>query len=266
MKTALTLLIIYCSLLIARSPAQSQPLRIVTEEFPPYNYTSKGKIEGLSTEVVRAVLNELKTDAPIEVLPWARAMKTAEREVNVLIYSIGRIPAREHLFRWVGVIAPAEFYLFALQQRPDIRIRTLEDAKRYTIATVNQDLREQYLVSQGFVIGRELQPTRRYTQGFEKLLKGRIDLWSMNELVAYWIVRQSGQDPQRVLRKAHHLADLSSEGYYMAFGERTSEDLVTKFRKALETIKRNGTYARIHEKYLGDQKSGVGSQESVGGS
>jgi len=251
MRPTFTLLAICCLSLVVSLCAHGQSLRIVTEEFPPYSYTENGRIKGVSTEVVEAVLKELKTGAQFNVLPWARALKTAEREPNVLIYSIGRIPTRDPLFKWVGVVAPAEFYLFALKQRTDTQIHTLEDAKKYTIATVNQDIREQYLVSKGFVKGKQLNSTRRYAQGFEKMLLGRIDLWAMNELVAYWIVRQAGHDPEAVLKKAYHLTDVSSEGYYMAFGKRTPDELVTRFRTALETIKRNGTYARIHGEHLG---------------
>jgi len=264
MKSTAAVVIICCMILAARFHAQSQTLGIVTEEFPPYNYTQNGALKGLSTEVVQAVLDELDETAQTEVLPWARALKTAERNPNVLIYSIGRIPARELLFKWVGVIAPAEFYLFGLKQRPDIRIDALEDAKQYTIATVNQDVREQYLTSKGFVKGKQLRPTRRYAQGFEKMRLGRIDLWAMNELVAYWIVRQAGHDPEEALSKTFHLAELSSEGYYMAFGNRTSDTLVKRFRTALEAIKRNGTYARIHARYLkpevGSRKSEIGNR------
>jgi len=251
MKRTAAVVIICSIILAAGSPGHGQSLRIVTEEFPPYSYTQNGEIRGLSTEVVRAVLKELNMDTSIEVFPWARALKTAAQHPNVLIYSIGRIPGRERHYKWVGVIAPAEFYLFALKERPEIRIDDLEDAKQYTIATVNQDVREQYLISKGFQKGKQLRSTRRYAQGFEKMLLGRVDLWAMNELVAYWIIKQSGHDPEKVLSKKYHLADLSSEGYYMAFGERTSNALVTRFRKALEAVKRNGTYARIQDNYRG---------------
>ena len=37
----------------------AQPVRVLTEEFPPYNYTEQGRITGLGTEVVEAVLKEL---------------------------------------------------------------------------------------------------------------------------------------------------------------------------------------------------------------
>ena len=58
---------------------------------------------------------------------------------DVLIYSIGRTAQREKLFKWVGVIAPTQYYLFSLPQR-NLKLQRLEDAKEYQIATVNEDV------------------------------------------------------------------------------------------------------------------------------
>src|SRR5437762_1598770 len=69
---------------------------VVTEEFPPYNYTLKDKagkplkITGWGTEVVEAVCKQLHVKPNIQVLPWVRAMQMAKENENVLIYSISR--------------------------------------------------------------------------------------------------------------------------------------------------------------------------------
>nr|BFE97768.1 hypothetical protein GCM10020185_83040 [Pseudomonas brassicacearum subsp. brassicacearum] len=84
--------------LAASAGAAEAPLRIVTEELPPYNMTQNGRMTGMSTEVVQAVLKEVGMDAPIHSMPWARAYELALNESNVLIYSIVRTPAREPLF------------------------------------------------------------------------------------------------------------------------------------------------------------------------
>ena len=49
--------------------AADGPVRIVTEEFPPYNYTEGGKITGLGTEVVEAVLQQLGLHGQFQSLP-----------------------------------------------------------------------------------------------------------------------------------------------------------------------------------------------------
>ena len=236
-------------LMMLAVPAYGQSIQVLTEEFPPYNYQENGKIKGVSTEVVKAVLKEMKISSDIHIKPWKRILKETRNHKNTLVYSIGRNKKREKNYKWVGIIAPADFYFFALKDRTDIVINNLEDAKKYKIGTVREDLREQYLVSKGFVKGKEIFSTTSYESNLKKLARKRIDLWTMPELVAYYYLEKNKQMKGKV-KKVFHLSEISSEGYYMAFGNKTSDKVVEKFRAALERIKKNGTYDKILKKYL----------------
>ena len=99
---------------------------------PPFNYKENGVVKGLSVDVVRAAFKEadLYIDR-IDVLPWARGYRYALEKKNVFLFGILRTENREHLFRWMGTIAPATISFFRLKERGDIRIKTLEDAKKY---------------------------------------------------------------------------------------------------------------------------------------
>lgn len=226
-----------------------EPVRILTEEFPPYNYTAQGKITGLATEVVEAVLKEVGLQGRIQSMPWARAYETARNTPGVLIYSIGRTPERDKHFKWVGVIAPTVYYLYGQPGRA-YRVDSLGAAKPYQIGTVNEDVGEQFLVGQGFVKGHNLQSSVKYEHNYEKLKAGRIDLWIMSELTANYLARQAGDDPTLTLAKVYRIPELSSDGYYMAFGMHTSDATVAQFRTGLEAIKRNGTFDRLQRKWL----------------
>ena len=182
-------------------------------------------------------------------MPWARAYETAQSTEGALIYSIGRTKARDRLFKWVGVIAPADYYLFSLQER-NLKLGQLEDAKKYQTATVNEDVGEQFLVSNGFVLGKNLQSSVKYEFNYEKLKLGRVDLWVMGELTAFHLARQAGDDPAKVLAKAYRISELGSDGYYMAFGINTPNAVVERFRNGLETIKRNGTFDALKRKWF----------------
>ena len=230
------------------SAAETPPMRILTEEYPPYNYTERGKITGLATEVVEAVLDELKLRGDFQSLPWARAYETARSTPGVLIYCIGRTPERDKSFKWVGVIAPTNYYLFG---RPGTRyqVDSLEDAKQYRIATVNEDVGEQFLVARGFVKGQNLQPSVKYGLNYEKLKMQRVDLWIINELTASHLAREAGDNPTETLARVYRIPELSGEGYYMAFGNLTPDATVDKFRRALEAIKQSGRYEQLQRKW-----------------
>lgn len=235
---------------ICSATVSAETIRVVTEELPPFNMTLNGEITGLSTEVVRAVFDHLGLQADIQSLPWARAYDVALHGENVLIYSITRTPQRDPLFKWVGSIAPTHWYLFALSGRP-LTLGSLEDAHAYQIATVKEDVGEQYLIAHGFAVGRELQPSYRYELDFEKLKQGHVDLWIANELNAHYLVRQGGDDPEVVLRRVLALPDLGGDdGLNMAFGPNTPDALVERFREGLSAIRANGTYEAILRRWM----------------
>ncbi|MBB2485972.1 transporter substrate-binding domain-containing protein [Mitsuaria sp. WAJ17] len=225
-------------------------LRIVTEELPPYNFGSASGAQGmtgLSTQVVQAVLQQLQLSVPIQSMPWARAYELARLNKDVLVYSIGRSAEREALFKWVGTIAPTDFYLFSHARHP-VTLRRLEEARPYQVATVNEDIGEQFLEARGFVKGLNLQSSVRYEHNYDKLRRGRVDLWIMTELAARYIARRSGDDPDRALHKSLALPELGS-AWYMAFGNKTSDAQVERFRAALDEVKRSGLYDQILQRW-----------------
>ncbi|MFF7706670.1 hypothetical protein [Pseudomonas sp. NPDC007930] len=54
-------------------------LEVVTEELPPYNMTEKGRVTGLSTDVVKALMLQAGVSANSQVVRWARAYDRAQR-------------------------------------------------------------------------------------------------------------------------------------------------------------------------------------------
>jgi polar amino acid transport system substrate-binding protein len=53
-----------------------------------------------------------------------------------------------------------------------------------------------------------------------------------------------------VLVRALRLTELGSGGSYMAFGPKTDDLLVERFRKGLEAVKANGTFALLQKKWF----------------
>lgn len=224
--------------------ASGQSIRVVTEEFPPYNFARDGEVRGLSTAVVRAVLAEAGLEASIQLMPWARAYDLALHTENVLIYSITRTPAREALFKWVGQVAPSTWFLYSLRGH-ELGLKTLDDARPYRIATVYQDVGEQFLLEHGFDPQRNLQSSNRYAHNYEKLKLGRVDLWIANAAMVDYLLREVGEDPARQLTVELPLHELGDKGLYMAFSRATPDALVERCREAFERLRRDGRLARL---------------------
>ena len=236
------------TLIIAVS-AFGQEVQIVTENYPPYNYEENGEVKGVSTEIVKAVLKKAGLDIKIRVYPWARAYNMALKEPGTLIYSIARTPERENKFKWVGVIAPADQVLLSLKERTDIKLNNLDDIRKYRVGTVIADVIEHHLLNNGFKVRKNIDQCSSYDTNIKKLLFKRTDVCAIGKLVGYNIIRKMGHDPDVTVQQVYRF-DALSDGVCMAFQKDTSDEIVNKFKKALENIKNNQTYDKILSKYL----------------
>lgn len=235
--------------LLAGVALAQEPLQIVTEELPPYNMLRQGQMTGMSTEVVEAILKEAGLAGNIKSMPWARAYDIALHGENVLIYSIARTPERETLFQWVGGIAPSRLSLYSVAARP-IHLNNLEEARQYQIGTVKDDVAEQYLISKGFEVGKNLQSSNKYESNYEKLKLGHVDLWVSNDLNAHYLAR-AASDPGTVLVASLPLDELAlKDGLYLACSMNTAPATVERLRQAFQAIQDNGVYAGIVARWM----------------
>ena len=242
-------IILYFSL--ACTLLNAQELHIVTEDFPPFNFQQEGVTKGLASEVVTAVLHEANLDAEIRFYPWARAYMLALHQKNHLIYSMARIPEREDLFYWVGSISPYQTSFYKLTSRHDIKINSLEDAKRYLVGVSLADVTTVYLQEKGF---SKLQMVPDDTQNIHKLTAKRVDIIAYEENSFLHKLNEQNLNPQDYER-VWRVQDLTDE-LYMALNRNSDITLFTKLRKALQRIKDNGVYEGIHRRYLNCQISG----------
>lgn len=233
------------------SALRGEQLTLYTEEFPPFNYTQDSKHTGAATEIVKAVMVLAKQDYVIKSYPWARSYHASQTEKNALIYSISRRQKREPLFKWIGIIAPANQSVFALRTRTDININNLNEMKKYTIGTTIEDARESYLVAKGFNLSQfeRVGGNSAYQLQFWQLMRGRIDLWPMPNAVMNYVVKDSNEDPKKVIKNVFPLKEISQEGYYIAASLSTSDEVVDKLKKALNAFKKTEDYRQIIKKW-----------------
>lgn len=230
------------------SAADLPPIRVVTSEFPPYNFTYNGALIGVSVDVVRALLEDAGIkEVAIENMPWARAYQLAKAEPNVLIFSITRTAERESLFKWVGTIAPVDYSFFA-RKKSGLRIETLESARPLRVATTNGDAVDQLVKRLQFPHVQSVGGQSAYEQNVRKVLAGRADVWGVATLPAIHFLMSS--DLRKEIERVGPIHELDSEGMYVAFGNETNDAVVARFRQALERVKRRAIDRRALQKYL----------------
>lgn len=228
-----------------------QTLRVVTEDYPPYNYMVNGKLSGLSTEIVEAVMQKADFHGKPKMYPWARAYAIALNKKNVLIYSIVKNKKRENLFKWVGPIISSDMiYLYKLKKRKDIQINFIEEAKKYMIGVERDDAFCLSLVEKGFISNKNLYISSNFEQSVKLLCLGRVDLIGGLELNVVYKIQKMGLNLNDFI-KAYSLPE--KRNYYMAFNKMTSDNIVSLFQQKLDVLKQDVAYQKIIMKYLGKE-------------
>ena len=237
-----------CLAVFLSTLAAAEPLRVVTEDWPPYNYTEDGKVVGLATEMVRAILDRAGVEYTLECLPWARAYGLALNDPNVLIYSILKVGDREPLFKWVRMDGfGVDMFLLRPQYRREIKVSTIEEAKGYRVGVTRESATHHFLLSKGFTENTNLFPVRCE---FLNILKSephneRIDLTTGDlSSVRYWL---------RLAGKADDywepVVPLFHRDLYMAFSLRTPDDVVEQVRRACRQLGDEGGLEAIQQQF-----------------
>lgn len=221
--------------------ALAQPVRVVTEDAPPYSFMQNGQIGGTATAVLEKTLQTAGIqDYRIQMYPWARAYDIALTEPNALIYMIARTPAREQQFQWVGEFTRISYHLYKLRGRDDVAPRDLDGARPHAIGVIRDDVRHQYLQRKGFA---RLVISAGAADNLAKLANRQVDLVPLTEGETQSLCQAIKLDCTR-LEKVMTLNEMTT-GLYMAYSKNTPVELVKRTQTAFDQLQASGTVRRL---------------------
>lgn len=246
---ALIVSLVPASTFASAPPANIPHLEFVTEEFPPLNFNNKnGQADGFGSELVREIQRRNNLNAPLTVLPWARAYKMALSQPNVGLYCTVRSDEREKLFQWIGPIGYVTSVLYATADS-ELHPATLVDAKAaHNIIALREGFNAQLLRRLGFT---NLLFATNNTDAVRLLLSGGdkalllISSMTIPETLAKLGLPGNAIKPLLVVTKKQ---------LYIAFSLDTSPDLIKRFQDTLNDMKRDGSFAAIHGKWFPGEK------------
>jgi polar amino acid transport system substrate-binding protein len=223
-------------------------LTIVSEDVPPLQIQKDGKAHsGVMVELVEMMLKEANLTATIEIYPWARSYALALTRPNTLIFSILRGKDRENKFKWIGKLFAIDSFLATLKSNTDIHVNSLDDAKKYTVGAIRDDLAESYLLKHGFIPQQHLYLSSQYPVLWQMLYNGRTDLAFTNSIVWRHEIESAGLNSDDV-KLIYKIPNISSE-LYIAANLDTDDTIIFKLRAALNTIKVDGRYQQLLDKW-----------------
>jgi len=243
MKNCVLNILILFVLSFCSSGLHADELTIYTEEWKPVSFSENGEIKGLGVEVVQEILKRLGSRDNIKVVPWARGWRNLLENPNVVLFTMTRTYEREKLFAMIGPVAVGTTNFYA-KKGSGITLRNMEDAKKIRrIGVYRSAVEEQILTKEGF---SNLEVTSVPLHSAKKLMAGRIDLWCNANLTAGKILEDAGYSVNDV----ENVFTIRENHLYIAMSRGTSEKTVSMWKNTLEAVKKDGTFARIYDKWL----------------
>lgn len=224
------------------TPASESGFRVLTEEFPPYNFMENGRVSGQSTEVVLEIMNRTGESAEIEFMSFSDAYVLLLSRPNTVFYSVGRTPQRELLFKWVGPVGSWDLDLYS---RADVSASAdnLAQAKHMgKICVVKDDVRHQLLLNENFT---DIEAVSTDVVCAQKLAAGEVGVWFGSSTSFPGIIKSAGVSAGAF----RHMAKVGENNLYIAFNKDTPDAEVSRWQAALNAMKADGTFEEILQTY-----------------
>lgn len=242
---ALPALISLCPPALA-APAEHTLLGF-TENLAPLNHQDEAGPQGFSVELLRLMAAGAGLALEIQVLPWQRAMQMAEAQPASVLFSLTRTPEREAQFQWVGPIAQRRVLIYRLASRSDLKLSQLGDLGNARIGVVRESAADRQLQAAGLKPGVELEQGLDDATNVRKLLAGRMEYVALLDWAAAWNLRQHKLPYDTLYAVMEHD---TTKSYWYGLRPDADPALVRRLQAELDTLKRDGRYERLRQRYF----------------
>lgn len=220
---------------VARAAA-ADPIALAFTEFYPVTRTENGLPVGPGIDLAGRLTDGLPIRLEIEAVPLRRLMALAQGRPMIVI-ALGRTPAREQQFQWIGELYRDSLVMVTKKPRP--RIDSLEQARRLDhIGVTLGGIAQAMLEDQHFT---NIETSLDMTAQARKLAGGRVDAWCalrLSALNAWTAIGRDGTDVEIG-------AELLPLSVWVAASLPVPPELVEELRRRFADLQRDGTLDRI---------------------
>lgn len=217
--------------------AFADPLKLVTEEYPPYSYRHGAILKGSSIDQIDLLMKDAGLTYKIEIMPWARALALAENEPDHCVFTTTHNAARNPHFKWVEPLLAGRTLLIR-RTGASVNPQSLDEARQFLVGATRDDFAADILKAKKF---ERVDLAADFNLTLKKLMLGRIDLMPIAE--DYYVkLRRDGTAIEKVLV-------LSEQIYSLACNKAVPDGQIAKMQMSLDKLIADGTQAALFRKY-----------------
>ncbi|CAM4131362.1 substrate-binding periplasmic protein [Pseudoalteromonas byunsanensis] len=240
--------------LISSAFSQERVIRLVTLEYPPYEFQGTQDARGIAVDIVREAFDRIDQPFSIQFLPWGRAIREVKNARVDGIFTIYKTPERETFMSYSNeVLVQQSIGFFALKDHQiyfDGRIASLSPYRIGIVRKVSYGEEIDLALAKGVL--ENIVTTDTGINSFKLLLADRVDVVISNQLGGLEILKQLGLE-DKIHQVPSYAYDIPS---YIAFGkEPYLEGIKQRLDMAIRAMKEDGSYQKIIADYLQHYRS-----------
>lgn len=226
----------------------ADPIRLVTGNYPPYEYEEAGEVKGLVVEVLKEAFARSHQPVEFKVVPWARALWMAQHGEADAVFATIKTPEREQLLNFSNEsLIPLSSAFFVKKGSPIQYNGDLNALAEQNIGLLRQG---SYGVAFDVAVKNGILKHPEFTTdtltNIKKLIAGRIDLMAGDRIGTLHLLQQNKLLDQVIVLSP----EINTSPSYLAFNK-NKDHAATRdaIDKAIKTMKKDGSYQRIVDKY-----------------
>ena len=222
----------------------SKDIHLLTEPRPPFQIETKNGLAGIGADLIKEIQKKVGNKKDITVFPWKRSYYLTMNKKGYALFLTTRSKEREKLFKWVGPISSINLKFFKNASREDLQINSLDDARKVSSIILEEDTISTQILKKLEFKNLDINSISNYV--FDKLIENKADLYISDEISFRYRLKLLNLENKIVPVK---MKPFYSAKLYIAFNKDTDDKTIQKWQKALDEIKKDGTYLKILERY-----------------
>ena len=249
MKKILATVIAFGALTLGTTSIQAaESIRFATEAtYPPFEFIGENnELKGFDIDLANAICKELKAECSFSNQPFDSLIPSLKfRRFDAIISGMDITPAR---LKQVDFSQPYYENSATFVASAKKSYKSVEDLKGRTVGVQNGSTHQTYIIDKLEKQGVKVRPYDSFQNAFLDMTNGRIDsVFSDTAVANEWLTERGGNQYAPVGAEVKD-AEYFGIGYGIAV--RQGDELKKKLDTALDTLKTNGTYQKIHDKYF----------------
>ncbi|MET4695106.1 lysine/arginine/ornithine ABC transporter substrate-binding protein [Endozoicomonas lisbonensis] len=226
----------------------AETIRFGTEAtYPPFEFLDENnELTGFDIDLAKAICTEIKAECTFNNQPFDSLIPSLRyRRFDAVIAGMDITPARQKQVDFSMPYFENSASFVAAKTKP---FKSADDLKGKAVGVQNGSTFQTYMIDKFEKQGVTIRPYETIQNAFLDMTNGRVDAVFSDTAVANDWLLERGEGDYGHLGETIRDAEYFGVGYGIAV--RQNDPLKERIDNALTTLKKNGTWQAIHDKYF----------------